>query len=307
MNTLLDSGQKAAPPRSRRSRMLRRTEYLLLAVGFLCLGVYLFSIAESGLWQSYDEYRLEASIRGEKAGVLGYVWHVLSGSGGEKSATGEEDAYDALRQQPQRLPRIYRTPPPYGIIGRIEVPRLNVSAVVREGVDSKTLRRAAGHVPGTALPGDDGNVAVAAHRDTFFRGLRDVRESDRIRMVTPDGNFEYIVRSTQIVTPSDVQVLEPKDGKRELTLITCYPFNYVGHAPKRFIVKAEEATIDASTAPPKSGASLRPEAAVIPAAAAAAATQGPALRSTPRRAAAKPTRNRKARQQARSRSHREGW
>jgi sortase A len=262
MDSILNSGSKR-PVNPARKRFFRRTEYILLAVGFLCLGIYVYSLAESGFWQSYDEYRLEASMRGSPPSFAGYLWHVVSGFGATRTANREEE--NAYNDLPSKLPRIYRTPPPYGIIGRIEVPRLNVSAVVREGVDSKTLRRAAGHVPGTALPGDEGNVAVAAHRDTFFRGLRDIRESDRIRMVTPDGTFEYVVRSTQIVKPKNVEVLEPTEGKRELTLITCYPFNYIGNAPDRFIVKAEEASVDGTTAvfPPR--AAVGPAAAVIPA------------------------------------------
>jgi sortase A len=128
------------------------------------------------------------------------------------------------------------------LVGRIMIPRLNVKAVVQEGVDSKTLRRAVGHVPGTALPGQDGNVALAAHRDSFFRGLRDVKKNDLIQMETFDRNLEYVVDSTEIVQPSDVRVLAPTRD-RMLTLVTCYPFNYIGHAPKRFIVRAREVSV----------------------------------------------------------------
>ncbi|HET8547148.1 MAG TPA: class D sortase, partial [Bryobacteraceae bacterium] len=238
MNSILNSGDRPRR-RRKRTRALRRLEYILLAVGFLCIGIYVYSLAESGFWQSYDEYRLEATMRGAKPSAFGYVRHLISGSGAAKSAE-DENAYSDL---PAKVPRVYRTPPPFGIIGRLEVPRLNVSAVVREGVDKKTLRRSAGHVPGTPLPGDEGNVAVAAHRDTFFRGLRDIRQEDRIRMITPDGTFDYVVRSTEVVKPAEVQVLGSTNGRRELTLITCYPFNYVGHAPNRFIVKAEQDSV----------------------------------------------------------------
>jgi sortase A len=263
MDSIL-KGRGEKPQDPTRKRLFRRAEYILLAIGFLCIGIYVYSLAESGFWQSYDEYRLEASMRGTPPSVVGYLWHVANGFGAAKTANREEE--NAYRDLPGKLPRIYRTPPPYGIIGRIEVPRLNVSAVVREGVDAKTLRRAAGHVPGTALPGDEGNVAVAAHRDTFFRGLRDIKASDRIRMVTPDGTFEYVVRSTKIVKPHNVEVLDPTDGKRELTLITCYPFNYVGNAPDRFIVKAEEASVDGTPAVfPPSASAAKPSAAVVPA------------------------------------------
>jgi sortase A len=122
-------------------------------------------------------------------------------------------------------------------MGRIEIPRLGVSAVVRAGSDARTLQLAVGHIPGTAMPGDSGNVGLAGHRDTFFRRLRDIRADDEIRVVTPDGTFSYRVQRTLIVEPDDVWVLDPAADSL-LTLITCYPFTYVGSAPQRFIVRA---------------------------------------------------------------------
>ena len=133
-------------------------------------------------------------------------------------------------------------------IGRIEIPRLNVKAVVQEGVDSKTLRRAVGHVPGTALPGETGNVALAAHRDTFFRGLRDVKKEDRITVATPDREIEYVVDSLEIVTPKEVRVRAPT-ATPVLTLVTCYPFNFIGKAPKRLIVRARQVSINSREFP----------------------------------------------------------
>jgi sortase A len=124
------------------------------------------------------------------------------------------------------------------MIGRIEIPRLGVSAVVKAGSDARTLRLAVGHIPGTALPGEQGNVGLAGHRDTFFRRLRDIRPDDRIRVVTPEGTFVYKVARTDIVMPTDVWVLDPTD-RSVLTLVTCYPFSYIGSAPQRFIVRAE--------------------------------------------------------------------
>ena len=123
------------------------------------------------------------------------------------------------------------------LIGRLEVPRLGVSVITREGVDARTLRSAVGHVPATALPGQPGNAAFAGHRDSFFRPLKDIRSGDRIVVTTPAGRHEYIVRETRVVQPTDVSVL---NATREpaLTLVTCYPFNYIGSAPQRFIVRA---------------------------------------------------------------------
>lgn len=125
------------------------------------------------------------------------------------------------------------------MIGRLEIPRVNVSVIVLEGADSSVLDVAAGHIPGTALPGLSGNVGIAAHRDTFFRSLREIRVRDRLSFETPAGIFQYAVESTEVVEPSDTGVLRQNAGE-ELTLVTCYPFNYIGSAPKRFIVHARQ-------------------------------------------------------------------
>jgi sortase A len=89
------------------------------------------------------------------------------------------------------------------------------------------------------LPGEWGNVALAAHRDTFFRPLRDIQAGDQIRFKTPERSFEYVVESIEVVAPRDIRVLEPSSG-HELTFITCFPFHYLGPAPKRFVVRAQE-------------------------------------------------------------------
>jgi sortase A len=126
---------------------------------------------------------------------------------------------------------------PDGLIGRMEVQRLGVSVVVMEGTSNKTLRRAVGHIAGTALPGEHGNVGIAGHRDTFFRPLRNIQLEDIITLATLRGEYRYRVVSTKIVHPDDVDVLD-SDGNEILTLVTCYPFYYVGSAPDRFIVRA---------------------------------------------------------------------
>jgi sortase A len=123
-------------------------------------------------------------------------------------------------------------------IGRIEVPRLHLSAVVANGDDDGTLRVAIGHLPDTPMPWEQGNSALAGHRDTFFRGLRGIRVGDDMRVLTPYGDFTYQVKRTVIVMPDDLSVLAPTP-QATLTLVTCYPFSYIGHAPKRFIVQAE--------------------------------------------------------------------
>ena len=123
------------------------------------------------------------------------------------------------------------------VLGRIEIPRIGVTAIVREGDDDTTLAIAVGHITGTALPGERGNMALAGHRDSFFRELRGIRRNDTIRIVTPVRSYEYVVDSTEVVGPRDVRVLDPTDDT-VLSLVTCFPFSYVGRAPKRFIVRA---------------------------------------------------------------------
>ena len=125
-----------------------------------------------------------------------------------------------------------------GIIGRLEAPRLGISVITREGTDASTLERAVGHIANTALPGEAGNAAFAGHRDTFFRHLRYARAGDRIVVTSLSGRHEYVVRDTRVISPKDVSVLDPTP-EPTLTLVTCYPFRYVGPAPERFIVRAD--------------------------------------------------------------------
>lgn len=126
-----------------------------------------------------------------------------------------------------------------GLVGRIEIPRLRLSAVVVEGIGRTALRRGVGHIRGTALPGQPGNVGLAGHRDTFFRSLKDLRINDEIQFSTPSGDFKYEVESLRIVGPDDTGVLAAS-AENVLTLVTCYPFYYVGPAPKRWIVRARQ-------------------------------------------------------------------
>jgi LPXTG-site transpeptidase (sortase) family protein len=123
-------------------------------------------------------------------------------------------------------------------VARLEVPAVGLSATVLEGSDDRTLARGAGRIEETALPGESGNVGIAGHRDTTFRPLRRVAVGDSVRLTTIDRIYEYRVTSTTIVGPQDVHVLDPTKHPT-LTLVTCYPFTYIGNAPKRFIVKAE--------------------------------------------------------------------
>lgn len=192
--------------RSPAIRVVRAIERLLLILGVVFLGYYVYVAAEARLYQNLENRELDLIL-----------------ASAPTTAPSPEAALVA--------------PAPGSVLGRIEIPRLGVSAVIRAGSDARTLRLAVGHIPGTALPGQTGNIGLAGHRDTFFRRLRHVRADDDIRLVTTSGTFTFKVDTTTIVLPKDTWVLNPTPTST-LTLVTCYPFTYVGSAPKRFIVHA---------------------------------------------------------------------
>lgn len=123
------------------------------------------------------------------------------------------------------------------VLGRIDIPRIGVSVAVLQGTTWRTLRLGVGHIKGTALPGEPGNIGIAGHRDTYFRALKDIRKDDEIQLHTSAGIIRYEVDWIQITSPSNISVLA-STTESSLTLVTCYPFYYIGAAPKRFIVHA---------------------------------------------------------------------
>lgn len=131
-------------------------------------------------------------------------------------------------------------------LGRIEIASIGLSAMIQEGTSDRTLQRGVGHIIGTALLGKSGNVGLAAHRDTFFSKLRDIQAGDDIKLTTLNGTVMYRVELISIVEPEDSRVLSDS-GENILTLVTCYPFSYIGPAPKRFIVRARQ--ISSASAP----------------------------------------------------------
>jgi sortase A len=184
---------------SARTRILRGACYFFLALGTLALGYAGFVFADSHTYQALEIKKFK------QAGRLSEPRIMVEGD----------------------------------VIGEIQVSRLGLSAIVVQGGSSANLRRAVGHLSNSALPGESGNVALAGHRDTFFRPLRDIRLGDEIRFKTPARSFDYLVESIEIVAPTDIRVLESSTG-HHLTLLTCFPFHYVGPAPKRFVVRARE-------------------------------------------------------------------
>jgi sortase A len=182
-----------------RTRLVRGAGYLFLAFGILALGYAGYVFADAHRYQALEMKKF-------KAGGRVFEPHILVEG---------------------------------NVIGELQVPRLGISAMVVQGDSAANLRRAVGHLSKSALPGEWGNVALAGHRDTFFRPLRDIRLGDEIRFLTPERSFKYRVESIEVVAPTDIGVLESATG-HELTLLTCFPFHYVGPAPKRLVVRAQE-------------------------------------------------------------------
>ncbi len=142
-----------------------------------------------------------------------------------------------LSRSPGGLTGLMRAPAMGSVLAELDIPRIGLSVMVTEGTDETRLRLGAGHLIGSALPGEAGNVVVAAHRDTFFRSLRDIRAGDLIDLTSPEGTYHYRVEWARVVSPTDTQALDSTPAA-SLTLVTCYPFSYIGSAPKRFVVRA---------------------------------------------------------------------
>jgi sortase A len=191
--------------------MSKRVERIFWLVTVVALGIYGLSIAETWLYQTYLAWEFAQNSKplapARPGGILPKV---------------ALDRAKLSEGQP---------------IGRLEIPAINLSAMIAEGVETSTLRRSIGHMPGTSLPGGQGNVVVAAHRDTFFRHVGKLQKGDLISIATLEGTFDYAVESKGIIDPDEKIVLRDI-GRPTLTLITCYPFYFVGSAPKRFVVHA---------------------------------------------------------------------
>ncbi|HYM12742.1 MAG TPA: class D sortase [Bryobacterales bacterium] len=203
--------------RSRAQGLLRCASAAFFLLGLLAIGFCAAAYFHAEIYQAYAGWRFEKSL--------------------SLPPPPKEPSRTAARSDQQRILRFAAREG--SVIGRIDIPRIGVSVMVVEGVQARNLKVAAGHIPGTALPGEEGNVGIAGHRDTFFRKLREVRASDVITLTTLYGSYQYSVESTRVVEPGDVQVLRPSSAAI-LTLVTCYPFYYVGSAPGRFIVRARQ-------------------------------------------------------------------
>jgi sortase A len=187
---------------------------LLFFLAGAAIGIWVWSYARQAIDQKHDE---EAFNREQAAPAQ-------SLQSAPKSAT-----QSAAPKEPKMTHDM--------VVARLSIDRIHLRAMVREGDDDNTLDVALGHIRGTALPGQKGNVGVAGHRDRLFRRLAEVSRDDEIELQTPAATYTYQVDDMAIVSPKTLSVLSAGSGS-QLTLVTCYPFNYIGSAPKRYIVKA---------------------------------------------------------------------
>ena len=224
-----------------------RVEKALLILGLAGIDFWLVSNADKAIYQAWQGWVFDQELRAQPADFRAFlsqkeaqIEHWL-GVEKQEAAIPIAPAPAAPEVKAPAPPPIVVQSPANSVIGRLTIPRLRVSAMVREGVGEDTLSVALGHIPTTALPGQTGNVGIAGHRDTLFRALRRVHKNDVILVQTLAGTYLYRVQSTKIVGPREVSVLNSTSSP-ELTLVTCYPFYYVGSAPERFIVKARQET-----------------------------------------------------------------
>ena len=170
-------------------------------------------------------------------GVLALAYVALTLSNAKLFQNAASRALDGQIQAEEQHRVVKNNVKEGGVLGRMEIPRIGMSVMVLQGTTSKTLRLGAGHIKGTALPGEPGSIGIAGHRDTFFRGLKDIHRDDEILLQTVDGIARYKVDWIQITAPGDGGIVSPTT-ESGLTLVTCYPFHYIGAAPERYVVHA---------------------------------------------------------------------
>lgn len=249
-----------------RAPWVRRLELALWVVGIVTLGAVGWGWLDGKLYQERQERLLERALvegaAAEEIAPAGPAPRASSPLAGDAPASevaapaappaGErnrETAAATRTDEPDARPRAKRAAASTeGLLARLTVPRLDMAVMVAEGLDSRTLRRAAGHIPGTAPLGSAGNVGLAGHRDSFFRPLRDIRVGDEIVLTTPQSVSTYRVEWTEVVTPQATEVLRSTPYPA-LTLVTCYPFTFVGTAPDRLVVRARLVESRAPSAP----------------------------------------------------------
>jgi sortase A len=211
-------------------------ERVLLALGVVLLAFYAAATLHGSFSQAYESWAFDRARAGEPTSVKRFV----VASARERLALPEEKAdtheWSPKRTQQYKQSLSERTVTP---LGRLDIPSVGLRVIVLDGTDDWTLNRAVGRIEGTAMPGEAGNLGIAGHRDGFFRPLRNLKVGEKIQLETLQGPHTYRVKAINIVDPSNVELLKPT-VQPTLTLVTCYPFYFIGNAPKRFVVTAEQ-------------------------------------------------------------------
>ncbi len=213
------------PPGQTIRRILLTWERLFALLGLIAITTCGFMLGFAKLSQAYDSWSFDQQVQGNGGSITDYLFHLIGRPASRGLSYTSNPAPKAPAEEPPR------------IIGRLEIPSIDLTAMILRGTDEWTLNSGAGHIEGTALPWEPGNCAIAAHRDGLFRPLRRISKGDGIRVTTSKGIHDYQVESIQIVEPGDTSVLSAS-VEPTMTLITCYPFSYVGEAPRRFVVTA---------------------------------------------------------------------
>jgi sortase A len=222
-------------------RTIRAAETLLWCAAAILLGCYGWVYLDRSVYQAFQSWSFDRALERKPAPAPAFVLHVLAAGGTNPGLPTSEEEGNALAGLAGPAARRPHPLPPGALIGRIEIPRIGVRAMIANGTTASVLRRAVGHIEGTPPVGGAGNAGLAGHRDTLFRGLRNIGLGDRIEVKTLQGTYRYVVEAIRIVAPGDTGVLAVS-ARPTLTLITCYPFDYVGAAPRRFVVQAREVT-----------------------------------------------------------------
>ena len=217
------------------SRKNRKSTRRFLESGFLTTGAVL--LATFVLIKGWGEYQGWADIRAFEQAMAFESGPADQSAGGATRYAPDPDyaLWSSKRISDYHESHAQRDDPPLAILS---IDKLDLKVPVYNGTDEVNLNRGAGRIKGTARIDSPGNLGIAGHRDGFFRVLKDIEVGDSINMLTHQGKSEFVVSSITIVDPTDVSVLAPTDGST-ITLVTCYPFYFVGHAPKRYIVKGE--------------------------------------------------------------------
>ena len=212
------------------NRSLRLLESGLLTTGIVLLAAF-FLLRGLGNYQGQSDISVfEQAMASESAAEM-----PLAGGNIAQSVEPDYSLWSEKRINDYHASHTQRDDAPLAILS---IDKLDLKVPVYNGTDEINLNRGAGRIKGTARVGSPGNLGIAAHRDGFFRALKDIEIGDSINMLTHRGKTEFVVSSITIVDPTDVSVLAPTD-EPSITLVTCYPFYFVGHAPKRYIVKGE--------------------------------------------------------------------